>query len=57
MSANIYGTINITIANGFILNWAMLVQKLLKLKKSLNYVSVKSEQDQCFSTKRPDTNL
>ena len=35
----------ITIANGFIQNWATLARKLLKLKKSLSGVSVKSVQD------------
>ena len=34
-----------TIANGFTQNWAILVRKLLKLKKSLSGVSVKSGQD------------
>lgn len=32
----------ITIVNGFIPNWAMLARKLLKLKRSLSYVFVKS---------------
>ena len=35
----------ITIANGFIQNWAILARKLLKQKKSLSGVSVKSGQD------------
>ena len=39
----------ITIANSCIPNWAILVQKLLKLKKSLNYVSEKSGQDQSLN--------
>ena len=36
----------ITIAKGFTPNWAILARKLLKLKKSLSGVSVKSGQDQ-----------
>jgi hypothetical protein len=43
---------DITIANGFIQNWAILAQKLLKLKKSLSGVSVISGQDQICAFNR-----